>query len=416
MDGEGACQKSLENCCCKSCFPVVDITQLFLNRSPETSAQLSSDLIEAFKFGAFNITINTEKLSTEFSQLVQLADKDCVVNKLESLFEEKFISLISPRETDVSVGTTEVTYKGIDHAFRNAIYRGRHSESGSTKGDGEPKQSWESFFCTQSSPVSSKDFVADDDRLCILNSITKSFHDLAEKIFDVLDLPDFVSHGRCCCKDESSVCSMDLLRAFRYDAVEQDQRMTRLGSNEHTDWGSLTIVWQDSVGGLQIYCHEHGQWNDVVPLQDEKDKLHLFIHVGDFTSLSTSGAITQNMQKGVLWPSPLHRVVCPDAKTNHGSVRHSLVFFAYPRPDFSFNDAMKCIKESKTIGITNEDMHMENKFAFPYDRFMVLKDQSVVDEVSGELCLERGRLTFEKIRDRPFNDVIKNKWKEVQRQ
>jgi hypothetical protein len=415
MDEERAKQESLESCCCKSCFPVVDITQLFLNRSPETSTQLLPDLINAFHFGAFNITINTEHLSSEFSQLVQLTDTEYVVKKLEKLFEENFLSTISPRGTDISVGTTKVTHTDNNLASINSIYRGRHSESGSTKGDGEPKQSWESFFCTQSNPAPPQSSFTVDDRLCILNSITKSLHDIAEKIFDVLDLPDFVSHGRCFCKNESSECSIDLLRVFRYDTVEHDQRINRLGSNEHTDWGSLTVVWQDSIGGLQIYCHKHGHWNDVVPIQDEKDNLHLFIHVGDFTSLSISGAVSQEMENGIVWPSPLHRVVCPDAKMSHESVRYSLVFFAYPRPGFSLNDAMKCIKESKTNGFIMKDTHMMKIPAFPYDRFMVLRDQSVVDEVSNELCLERGRLAYEKIRDQPFNDVIKNKWKQVQR-
>ena len=47
---------------------------------------------------------------------------------------------------------------------------------------------------------------------------------------------------------------------------------------------------------------------------------------------------------------------------------------------------------------------------------MVLKDQSAVDDkVSSQASLEKGRLTFEKIRDQPFNDVVKDKWKQVQR-
>jgi len=418
MEGKISDQKLLENCCCcKSCFPVVDITQVFLDHSPEASTQLSSNLTAAFKFGAFHITINTEQLSSEFSQLIQLADKDYVVQKLEKLFEEKFKSSISlPRGADAAVGTIEVAYKEIDHTRIKAVYRGRHSESGSTKGDGEPKQSWESFFCRQLNTASPNDSVVVDDRLCILNSITKSLHGIVERIFDLLDLPDFISHGKCCCKEKSSMCSMDLLRVFRYDAVESNQRMTRLGSNEHTDWGSLTVVWQDSMGGLQIYCQKHEQWNDVVPLQDENNKLHLFIHVGDFTSLSMSGGISPTMQKGVVWPSPLHRVLCPDAEMNHESVRHSMVFFAYPRPGLSLSDAMKCVKESKISQKLMGDIEVKKSSPFPYNRFMVLKDQSAVDDkVSSQASLEKGRLTFEKIRDQPFNDVVKDKWKQVQR-
>eukprot|EP00554_Chaetoceros_debilis_P010665 CAMPEP_0194109020 /NCGR_PEP_ID=MMETSP0150-20130528/8623_1 /TAXON_ID=122233 /ORGANISM="Chaetoceros debilis, Strain MM31A-1" /LENGTH=69 /DNA_ID=CAMNT_0038797877 /DNA_START=33 /DNA_END=239 /DNA_ORIENTATION=+ len=57
---------------------------------------------------------------------------------------------------------------------------------------------------------------------------------------------------------------MDLLRVFRYDAMTNArQQYAHLGSSPHTDWGSLTVVWQDSMGGLQIYCHDCDKWNDV---------------------------------------------------------------------------------------------------------------------------------------------------------
>mmetsp|Transcript_14260 Transcript_14260/g.25890 ORF Transcript_14260/g.25890 Transcript_14260/m.25890 type:complete len:483 (+) Transcript_14260:50-1498(+) len=144
-------------------------------------------------------------------------------------------------------------------------------------------------------------------------------------------------------------CNVDLLRAFCYDAIELDaekddnnptkdddsQQQQMLGSSPHTDWGTLTVVWQDSKGGLQTYCHAHDQWTNVEVTtntnnttittneesqtkntsgitttshhrnEEEDIIISLFVHVGDFTSLATRGA----------WPSPRHRVLCPRTTT-----------------------------------------------------------------------------------------------------
>ena len=50
---------------------------------------------------------------------------------------------------------------------------------------------------------------------------------------------------------------LDLLCIFHYFSEKQLETEgllnPALGSNQHTDWGSLTVIWQDSVGGLQTY-------------------------------------------------------------------------------------------------------------------------------------------------------------------
>jgi isopenicillin N synthase-like dioxygenase len=36
-----------------------------------------------------------------------------------------------------------------------------------------------------------------------------------------------------------------------------------LGSSPHTDWGTLTVVWQDNKRGLQTHCDACNVWLDV---------------------------------------------------------------------------------------------------------------------------------------------------------
>ena len=99
-----------------------------------------------------------------------------------------------------------------------------------------------------------------------------------------------------------------------YDgAIEPGQ--LRLGA--HTDYGSLTIVYQDEgAGGLQV--HSGGRWIDVPALPGS-----FVVNLGDLLARWTNDR----------WVSTLHRVVNPDAGSTGRSRRISIPFFQQPNYD-----------------------------------------------------------------------------------
>jgi isopenicillin N synthase-like dioxygenase len=75
--------------------------------------------------------------------------------------------------------------------------------------------------------------------------------------------------------------TISLMRIFRYfssdkksETVFENKSLTAIGSSPHTDWGLLTVIQQDGVGGLQ-FLHDN-QWVDV-PVIDQGEHVNTLI-------------------------------------------------------------------------------------------------------------------------------------------
>lgn len=89
----------------------------------------------------------------------------------------------------------------------------------------------------------------------------------------------------------------------------------QLRKGEHTDWGSLTILYQDGVRGLQVEQEGHG-WRDVPAIPGT-----FVINLGDLMQTWTGGR----------WRSTVHRVLNPVDGRNEARI--SIPFFHQPNFD-----------------------------------------------------------------------------------
>jgi len=109
------------------------------------------------------------------------------------------------------------------------------------------------------------------------------------------------------------------LRMLNYPPVPKNytEGTPRLG--DHSDYGSLTLLFQDDVGGLEV-LGRNGEWIHADPVEDA-----ILINTGDLMELWTSGRIK----------SVRHRVLAPpvDHVQLRSRQRRSIAYFLQPDSD-----------------------------------------------------------------------------------
>jgi len=105
-----------------------------------------------------------------------------------------------------------------------------------------------------------------------------------------------------------------------YPATVEPPAPGQLRRGPHTDYGVLTVLHQDGVGGLQVWSDAHG-WSDVPAVPGT-----FVVNIGDLLARWTNDR----------WVSTRHRVVVPEAASVDGSpsggstARLSMPFFFQP--------------------------------------------------------------------------------------
>lgn len=118
------------------------------------------------------------------------------------------------------------------------------------------------------------------------------------------------------------------LRANHYPAISSPHLKGQLRAGEHSDYGTLTILMQDSSDeGLEIY-NRGGIW---IPVAIKAPKL--IINIGDLMQRWTNNR----------WVSSLHRVVVPSDNPSQKKCRISIAYFHQP----NWDAVIRCIPSCK---------------------------------------------------------------------
>lgn len=116
------------------------------------------------------------------------------------------------------------------------------------------------------------------------------------------------------------------LFANHYPPLDRRPEPDQLRIGEHTDYGSLTLLYQrDAVGGLEVRLDDN--WVPIAPIPDS-----FVVNIGDLMARWTNDK----------WISTLHRVQNPTL-TGPASRRLSLPFFCQPNYDAVIETVPTCV-------------------------------------------------------------------------
>ena len=169
---------------------------------------------------------------------------------------------------------------------------------------------------------------------------------------------------------------------------------------------SLTIVWQDSIGGLETYCRSCKKWIPVPPpsiaasSNASDNTWHCIVHVGDMASLALGEPNNPTSDVNFdqcYWPSPKHRVLTSNQE------RVSLVFFTYPQPLTTLTTIREKLKEWKSGKPCGN--------CLPLKEYYLLQNQS---EVTRKLNSTENQ-SYSSLESKAIRIVIQEKWGQVQR-
>jgi isopenicillin N synthase-like dioxygenase len=155
-----------------------------------------------------------------------------------------------------------------------------------------------------------------------------------------LDLPE--NHFEHFCDD-----AVSNLKLLHYPPQPPNARPEEKGCGAHTDWGAITYLLQDNVGGLQVWDEPHG-WIDAPPVEGA-----FVLNLGDLIARWTNDRFR----------STLHRVI-----NRSGRERYSVPFFFTGRADHDVVCLPTCLEpgELPKYPPTTTLEHLTKMFALSY--------------------------------------------------
>ncbi len=106
------------------------------------------------------------------------------------------------------------------------------------------------------------------------------------------------------------------LRLLHYPPLQKLPQPGQVRAGEHSDYGSITLLFQDAVGGLEVQTKK-GEWIAAPTIPDT-----VIVNTGDLMQRWTNDVFC----------STKHRVIVPDDHRLQQS-RYSIAFFCHPNND-----------------------------------------------------------------------------------
>jgi len=122
------------------------------------------------------------------------------------------------------------------------------------------------------------------------------------------------------------------LRLLHYPPLQTSPKPGQVRAGEHSDYGSITLLFQDEVGGLEVQT-KTGEWISALAIPDT-----VIVNTGDLMQRWTNDVFC----------STKHRVMIPNDHRLQRS-RYSIAFFCHPNDDTEITCLETCQKEREPM-------------------------------------------------------------------
>lgn len=157
-----------------------------------------------------------------------------------------------------------------------------------------------------------------------------------------LDESFFVDTHQEICSDNNASC----MRLLHYPPVPEDVPAEAIRCGAHTDYGTITLLFQDDIGGLQVRDRQN-QWVNADPVPGA-----ILVNVGDILQFWTTDKFIATE----------HRVLIPKEEKRMKASRRSVVFFVHPDDPV----LIKPLDTSSTYPIVTAREHVLRRFKETY--------------------------------------------------
>eukprot|EP00058_Branchiostoma_floridae_P003373 XP_002588861.1 hypothetical protein BRAFLDRAFT_89425 [Branchiostoma floridae] len=136
------------------------------------------------------------------------------------------------------------------------------------------------------------------------------------------------------------------LSALRYPPVPDDVNEKQMRCREHTDWGAITLLFQDGVPGLEV-MNKEGDYKPAPYVPGS-----VLVNIGDMLQRWSGDKLV----------STKHRVVMPESEKDRKSFRRSIAFFTHPDEDTK----LVCLDGSNKYDPITAKQHVQQKLKWSY--------------------------------------------------
>ncbi|ORY09734.1 thymine dioxygenase [Clohesyomyces aquaticus] len=159
--------------------------------------------------------------------------------------------------------------------------------------------------------------------------------------------------------------SLFQLRILHYPAIEKSELENRSRINAHSDFGTLTLLFQDSVGGLEVEDpNQPGTFRPATPIEDT-----VLVNIGDLMARWSNDR----------WRSTVHRVGLPP-----------------PKPKLAVNTMANSEGRRADIVLQEDgDDIVPDRYSIPF--FAVADMETVIDALPGCWDGEGSRKKYEPV-------------------